>query len=88
MDYIIKVCHGGTCCRNFATVVKKNIEKEIQKRNLMNISVEECRCVGLCSQAPNIAIFNAKEESFKIKTEINPGKVIQHLSHLFPDITP
>lgn len=81
--YIVKVCHGGTCSKNFAYDISKKIETAIEKKQSQNMTTEECRCMGLCGQAPNIAVFETETGRFKVKTNLNPGKVVEELEKYF-----
>lgn len=82
-DYTIKVCHGGSCIKNFAPDIKKKLEAELQKKASTKVNVVECTCMTFCTQAANLAIINEKTQEVKIKNNINPGKIVGELADLF-----
>lgn len=52
----VQVCNWKSCKSRFSEYILKRLESDKQKFSLETLNVENCPCMGLCKDWPNISI--------------------------------
>lgn len=54
--YTIEICNGTACSQNLSRYTHERATNEVEFRNLKNVTVDKCGCLGDCKNGPNVRV--------------------------------